>query len=106
MRTDFNSRPEDIIAAIGPSIGVCHFEVGDDVADIFKAEFGSSVLEKHEKYHVNMQKAISQQLSETGIPDNNIICADICTYCNSGLLFSHRQTNGRRGVMAAVMELK
>ena len=106
MRNDFHSHPEDIIAAIGPSIGVCHFEVGEDVADIFRAEFGDSVIEKHKKYHVNMQKAISQQLSESGITDKNIICSDICTFCNSDLFFSHRKTKGRRGVMAAVIELK
>lgn len=106
MINEFSSKPENILTAIGPSIGVCHFEVGDEVAEIFRDEFGDSVLEKYEKYHVNMQKAIELQFKKCGIPDKNIVNADICTYCNSDLLFSHRKTNGRRGVMAAIMELK
>ena len=104
MMAEYGSDPKDIMVAIGPSIGVCHFEVGDDVADIFRDTFGDSVLEKQEKWHVNMQKAIEIQLKEKGI--ENIIKADICTYCQSDLLFSHRKTAGKRGVMAGIMELK
>ncbi len=106
MIDEYNSKPQDILAAIGPSIGVCHFEVGDEVAEKFAAEFGSEVTEKYEKYHVNMQKAIELQLLSCGIYEKNIINSGICTYCESDLLFSHRETNGRRGVMAALMELK
>ncbi len=106
MAAEFGSEPCDILAAIGPSIGVCHFEVGDEVAEIFREKFGDDVLEKHEKYHVNMQKAIEIQLAHSGILPENIITANICTYCNSELLFSHRKTNGKRGVMGAIMELR
>ena len=60
MMKEFSSNPEDILIGIGPSIGVCHFEVGDEIADIFKCEFGDSVLEKHKKYHVNLQKAVKR----------------------------------------------
>lgn len=106
MTEKFATDPRDVVAAIGPSIGVCHFEVGDEVAEVFRNEFGDDVLEKHEKYHVNMQKAIGMQLVEGGVSEENIVAADICTYCNSELLFSHRKTAGKRGVMAAIMELK
>lgn len=106
MMNEFSSKPQNILTAIGPSIKVCHFEVGDEVAEIFLHEFGETVLEKHEKYHVDMQKAIEMQLLGCGIPKENIINSGICTYCSSDLLFSHRKTNGRRGVMAAIMELK
>ncbi|MBQ7985882.1 MAG: peptidoglycan editing factor PgeF [Clostridia bacterium] len=104
MVCEYACDPADIMVAIGPSIGVCHFEVGDDVADIFRDTFGDSVLEKHEKWHVNMQKAIEIQVREMGV--EKIINADICTYCQSDLLFSHRKTGGKRGVMAGIMELK
>lgn len=106
MGKRFNTKPENVIAAIGPSIGVCHFEVGDEVADIFRDKFGGGVLEKHEKYHVNMQKAIKIQLENSGVAEKNIIESGVCTYCNSELLFSHRKTAGKRGVMAAIMEIK
>lgn len=104
MKSEYGSRPEDILAAIGPSIQVCHFEVGDDVAERFIREFGEETAVKYgDRYHVNMQKAILLQLQEEGI--RQVDDCGICTYCNSDLLFSHRKTNGRRGNMGAFMEL-
>ena len=106
MIEEYSCCAEDILVGIGPSIGVCHFEVGDEVADVFRENFGDSVLEMHEKWHVNMQKAIRIQLLEKEIRNENIIDSDICTYCNSDLFFSHRRTGDKRGVMAGIMELK
>ena len=101
----YNSRTEDILCAIGPSIGVCCFEVGDEVSDVFFDKFGDSVLEKHaDRWHVNLQKAIELELRNAGAV--HIDTANICTACNSNLLFSHRKTNGRRGNMAAIAELR
>ncbi|MCC8169084.1 MAG: peptidoglycan editing factor PgeF [Oscillospiraceae bacterium] len=106
MKRDCGSRPENILTAIGPSIREDHFEVGDGVADIFIKEFGGEVAVKYgEKYHVNMQKAIKIQFHEAGIPEANIDDSGICTYCMSDLLFSHRQTNGRRGNLGAFLQL-
>ena len=99
-------RAEDILTAIGPSIQECHFEVGDEVAEIFIKEFGEDTAVKYgEKYHVNMQKAIEKQFIESGILKENIDNCGICTYCNSDLLFSHRKTNGKRGNLGAFIEL-
>lgn len=103
MKRDFGCRAEDMLAAIGPHIGACHFEVGDEVAEVFRDEFGDWTLVKKEKYHVDMQKAVLSQLADEGI--KNITCADMCTYCHGDLFFSHRLTNGRRGVCAAIMEI-
>lgn len=106
MKKDYGSKPDDILVAIGPSIQLCHFEVGDDVAEIFIKEFGDkTVLKFGDRYHVSMQKAIFMQLTETGIPEENIDDCGICTYCNSELLFSHRKTNGKRGNLGAFIEL-
>ncbi len=106
MIDDYGSRPADILTAIGPSIQEEHFEVGDEVAEIFIKNFGEDTAVKYgEKYHVNMQKAIKQQLLETGIPEKNIDDCGICTYCNSDLLFSHRKTNGKRGNLGAFLQL-
>lgn len=105
MTSEYNSKKENILCAIGPSIGECHFEVGDDVAEIFSAtDFG--VVKKYgDKYHVNLQQTIINQLKNCGIDSDNITNADICTYCNSDILFSHRKTAGKRGNLAAIMEL-
>lgn len=104
MMSDFSCKPENIVAAICPSIQVCHYETDDDIAELFRTEFGEAVLEKHEKYHVNMQKAIELQLLHTGV--KNTVNSGICTYCRHDDFFSHRYTKGRRGVMAGIMELK
>lgn len=104
MKNDYGSRTEDILTAIGPSIQEDHFEVGDEVAEIFIREFGADTAVKYgEKYHVNMQKAIKKQFEDEGI--TNIDDCGICTYCNWELLFSHRKTNGKRGNLGAFLEL-
>lgn len=106
MIFDYGSKHEDILCAIGPSIQLCHFEVGDDVAEIFKNEFGEDTIMKFgDRYHVSMQRAIAKQLIEAGIPESNIDDCGICTYCESDLLFSHRKTKGRRGNFGAFIEL-
>lgn len=107
MKEDYGSNPKDILTAIGPSVQEDHFEVGDEVAQIFKEEFGEDTAVKYgERYHVNMQSAIKKQFMEEGIPEENIDDCGICTYCNSDLLFSHRKTNGKRGNLGAFLELK
>jgi hypothetical protein len=106
MKHDYGSKAEDILTAIGPCIQEDHFEVGDDVAEIFINEFGKDTAVKYGgKYHVNMPKAIEKQFEEAGIPPQNIDNSQICTYCNSDLLFSHRKTNGKRGNLGAFLQL-
>ena len=105
--SDYGSKPEDILCAIGPSIQLDHFEVGDEVAEIFIDSFGSDTAVKFgDRYHVNMQLAIEKQLRAEGIPAENIDNCGICTYCNSDLLFSHRKTQGKRGNFGAIIALK
>lgn len=105
MVKDYGSHTDNILCAIGPSIRECHFEVGDDVAEIF-AELDCGVTKKYgDKYHVNLQQTITNQLTSCGIVKSNITDSEICTYCNSDMLFSHRKTNGKRGNLAAIMQL-
>lgn len=107
LKADYGSEPEDILTAIGPSIQEDHFEVGDDVAQIFAEEFGEDTAVMYGgRYHVNMQSAIKKQFIEEGIPEENIDDCGICTCCCSELLFSHRKTNGKRGNLGAFLELR
>lgn len=107
LKEKYSSRACDILTAIGPSIQVDHFEVGDDIAEIFIKEFGEYTTVKYgKKHHINMQAAIRAQFEEEGILPENIDDCGICTFCNSDLLFSHRKTNGKRGNMGAFLELK
>lgn len=107
MREAYGSKPENILCAIGPSIQLDHFEVGDEVADIFINKFGCDTVVKYgDKYHVNMQLAIEKQFMDEGIPKSNIENSGICTYCSSDVFFSHRKTHGNRGNFGALIELR
>ncbi len=104
MINDYGSKPENILAAIGPSIQEEHFEVGDEVAEQFIREFGDDTAVRYgKKYHANMQLAIEKQLREVGIA--SIDNCGICTYCEENLFFSHRRMNDQRGVMCGFLEL-
>ncbi len=104
MISECNSKPENIIAAIGPSIRECHYEVSEELAECFIKEFGEKAVKRiGSKPHINMQECVSLQLLEAGV--ENVIDSGVCTYCESDMYFSHRKTNGERGVMAGIIEL-
>ena len=106
MAAAYGSKKEDILAAVGPSIRACHFEVGGEVAEIFLKEFGAgSIVYGYNKPHVDLQRCVVSQLAECGIKPDNITDSGICTYCNSSLFYSHRKTGARRGTMAAFAQL-
>ena len=111
MGEAFGTRPEEIHAAIGPSICQECYEVGEDVAEAFRKSFGEegTVLlspgRGPAKYQLNLWEANRRVLAKAGIPEKNIAVTDVCTCCNSNLLFSHRASLGRRGNLAAFLML-
>ncbi len=110
MVKNFGSRPSDILAAIGPSIGKCCFETDSDVRDAMMGSFGSAardfITERGNKYNIDLAGLCALSLSERGISDENITMADECTSCNSDLYWSHRKTGGVRGAMMALIMLR
>ena len=54
---------------------------------------------------IDLLEANRQILIAAGVPKDNITLSDLCTRCNSDLLWSHRATNGRRGTMSAFIAL-
>ncbi len=111
LEKEFGSRPCDISAFIGPSICASCYEVGDDVAQNFKDKYGAEadlILTKKEaatenKYYLNLHAANKINMLHAGIPEQNIHTTDICTCCNSELLFSHRASKGKRGGLCGYM---
>ena len=102
MIKHYGSSAEDIIAAIGPSIRKCHFEVGEEVA----AEFDERFVDRtKEKPYVDLQGCIIEQLINIGIKRENITDSEICTCCRCGEFYSHRTTGNNRGTMAAIAML-
>lgn len=105
----FGSKPGDILAGIGPSIGVCCFEVDGDTAGIFREAFGEAGDIVHEagrgKYSVDLWEANALILAGSGVNPSNIEIARICTSCNSDMFFSYRKDRGRTGRNAAIAQL-
>lgn len=111
MKEEFGTDSQDILAAVGPAIGPCCYEVDEPVAREFaKMEDlkPDAFLQKKtgEKYIVNLWEVNRRILLSAGIPAESIVVAEICPQCNSGLLWSHRATGGVRGGMAAMLCIK
>lgn len=111
MTLEYGSNPADILVGIGPSIGLCCFEVGEEVA----REFQNAYPDCHEdiikagqkdKYMIDLWTANKKSLLEAGVLEKNIIVTDLCTKCHKDFFYSHRGHNGKRGSLAALIELK
>lgn len=104
----YGTNPADIVAAIGPAISVCCYEVDKPCADNFYAlgDLDSSRFvfpKENGKYMIDLLETNRQILVAAGIKNENITVSDVCTNCNSELLWSHRATKGKRGTMSAFM---
>ena len=107
MKSRYGTDPRDVRAAIGPSIGPDHYEVGADVAEQVRASFGGqaeSLLEPHgDKFHLDLWKANRLQLEETGV--GSVEVSQVCTACHLEDWFSHRAEKGKTGRFGALLAL-
>lgn len=106
----FDSNPKDLIVAIAPCIHSCCYEVDEKLFNDFKNKFydiskTSAFKNEDGKYYLDLPQINRQILIKSGIEDENILVSDLCTGCNPDTLFSHRKSNGKRGVMASVIEI-
>lgn len=112
MEREYGSKPEDILVAIAPSICRECYEVSEDVAVEFKKIFpkenhGKIMDDKgNGKYQLDLWECNKRILLDAGIREENISITNICTCCNSDLLFSHRASQGKRGNLGAFLMLK
>lgn len=112
MHEVYGSEPKDIVAAIGPSICQSCYEVSDDVAEAFRANFTADeaadiLLDKgNGKYQLDLWKANEIVLLEAGIQKEKLQITDICTRCNPEYLFSHRIMGNERGNLAAFLGIR
>jgi len=81
-----------LTAAIGPSIGPCCYEVGEEVAAPFREAFGDDVVRDG---RLDLWTAAERALRAAGVED--VDRCDICTSCNADRFFSHRRDHGRTG---------
>ena len=110
MTEEFGSQPQDIIAGIGPAIGPCCYEVGEEVAakfrEAFPKEHEAVITSKNGRLHVNLWEANRRQLLQAEILPEHIEMAEACTACEHQWYFSYRADGGRTGRMAALIALK
>lgn len=110
MQINFASEPENILVAIGPSIGPDHFETGPEVAEVFHEKYpeNSNLIQpgRDDRSMINLWIANKTNLTEKGVPSENIEIAGICTVCNQQYFFSHRGSGGKTGRFASGIMLR
>ena len=132
MKMEFGTEPEDVIAAIGPAIGRCCYEVGSEVARDFDAQFRDArawfdgpfdALASGEsdpnwlpwltmkppghappplRVHLDLTAANHALLTDAGVPSSQISVAGLCTACRPDLLFSYRREKTTGRLIAAI----
>lgn len=107
MQAVYRSHPGDILAAIGPSIAVHHYEVGQEVVDQVKEQFGTVandlLLQEDGSTFFDLWQANRYLLENSGV--TKIEISGICTACNLEDWFSHRGEKGETGRFGALIAL-
>lgn len=108
MEREFGSRPEHILAAVGPSIGSCCYEVDDYVRGNAAGyeEFFAPVQGREGHYMLDLWGMNRRMLQEAGVLPGNIAAAGVCTAHNHQLFCSHRAEQGRTGRMGVCIYRK
>jgi YfiH family protein len=135
MRMEFGTRPRDVVAALGPAIGRCCYEVGPEVAQAFSAQFRAAAdwfdgpfdqlahgeeplwlpwltmmppghVPPPPRVQLDLRAANRWQLADAGVPESAIAVSDLCTACRTDLLFSYRREDAKTGRMLAVIGVR
>ena len=135
MRRMFGSAPGNLVAAVGPGIGRCCYEVGDEVVDTFRARFTESdnffcrpPREReyaHSRYsllfhtqappghrrersnlHLDLAAVAQAQMIATGVKTSAIYHSGYCTACCADLFFSYRRDGAQAGRMMAAIGVR
>jgi hypothetical protein len=131
MHMQFGTKPADLLAAIGPSIGGCCYEVGTEVAVEFQSQFRHASEwfdelrtgdEPNPLQWLNMmppghqpppknvlldlRRANRAQLLDAGLRPQNIFVSDLCTACRRDLLFSYRKEGAQSGRLMSVIGIR
>jgi len=96
LQDTYGTKPAELLAAVGPSIGPCHYQVDHPVIERVKEAFPLdwttllSDLREDGRGQLDLWEANVLQLKQVGIRSENITVARLCTYCNRDIFFSHR----------------
>ncbi len=135
MRMEFGTRPQDVVAALGPAIGRCCYEVGAEVAQAFAMQFPPAAdwfdgpfaqlscgeeplwlpwltmmppghVPPPPRVQLDLRAANRWQLMDAGVPEKQIAVSDLCTGCRPDLLFSYRREGPGTGRMMSVIGVR
>jgi polyphenol oxidase len=113
LQQHFGSRADDLVAAIGPSLGACCGEMGEEVVEAFRAGGHDDesierwfVREAGRKPHFDLWRANREQLERAGVPPDAIHVAGLCTRTHAGVFHSYRAAGPQAGRMAAVIRAR
>lgn len=112
MKEQYGCHPSDILAAVGPSICQDCYEVSEEVVEKFRENFAQKYWEdlfyqkENGKYQLNLWKANEIIFTESGILPEHMAVTNLCTHCNSDVLYSHRTAGDKRGNLAAFLALR
>lgn len=127
MGEQFGSRPTDILAGVGPSIGPCCYEVSEEVQQLFLSQRDFEELPTEERFRklvadavvfetvelgdraslrLNLWETNRNQLLLAGLAPEHIELPDVCTSCEKDRFFSHRAEAGRTGRFPAILALR
>lgn len=112
MSEQYGSEPSDILAAVGPSVCQDCYEVSEDVISKFREHYEKrywdELFYKKENghYQLNLWRANEIVFLQAGILSEHIAVSNICTHCNSDVLYSHRTMGNERGSLCAFFGLK
>lgn len=105
----FGTRPEECLAAVGPAVGPCCYQVDQEVISGLRAGFSDwrKLVQPSgsDRWQLDLPAANRQTLIDAGLKPENIIMAGLCTSCRTDLFFSYRAARGKTGRMASVIVL-
>ena len=106
MKDTYGTRPENLTAGIGPSIGPCCYEVDERVHE--QALDFPTCFQPHGEGHylLDLWQLNKLQLLEAGVPEQHILTAGVCTCHHVNQFFSHRKEKGKTGRLAAILYRK
>lgn len=107
MCREYGCKRENILAAVGPSIGPCCFEVDAPVQQAFAAldEADGCSRPAGEKFYIDLWAVNRRILEAAGVPAAHITVTDLCTRCHPDLFWSHRAAGGQRGSLAGFIAM-
>lgn len=109
MTTAFGTRADDVQVVLGPAIGRCCYDVGEDVVDAWQqtagANAGEALATDGQRHRFSLAAANALLLNRAGVRAVNIEVSDICTKCNGDHWFSHRGQGAQTGRFGAMISI-